>query len=497
MAVLSVTNLNVKNVVSDVSFDIAPGERVGLIGESGSGKTLTALSIMRLISSTGAITLSGHRIDAFDEKTMCTIRGKRVAMVFQEPMTALNPLMKVGKQITEAIMIHSRVPKKLAHAQAEELLEKVELDPQLMRRYPHQLSGGQRQRVLIAMALAHDPELLICDEPTTALDVTSQRAIVDLIVKLVRERGTGLLFITHDLGLVAQTCERVLVMRRGEIVESGAVTDILENPQQDYTKTLLAASILPAAKPAQHSDEVVIRIQDASKSYRNTVAVDHVSLDVHRGERLGIVGGSGSGKTTTLKLIAGLIRPQQGTIEVADSMQMVFQDPMGSLNPRMRIKDIVAETLPTPNPQRVIEVLTEVGLDATDMLDRFPHEFSGGQRQRISIARALAPKPKILLADEPVSALDVSVRKKVLELIDTLVSEHNLSLVFVSHDIQVVRSVCTTVAVMNQGRIVEYGPTAEVLTTPATAYTRSLIDAIPSLNTTTCNARKLSLRGLN
>lgn len=498
MAVLSVADLNVKDVVSGISFDIAPGERVGLIGESGSGKTLTALSIMRLISATGAITLSGHRIDELDEKTMCTIRGKRVAMVFQEPMTALNPLMKVGKQLTEAILIHSRIPKKLARTQAEELLEKVELDPQLMmRRYPHQLSGGQRQRVLIAMALAHDPELLICDEPTTALDVTSQRAIVDLIVKLVRERGTGLLFITHDLGLVAQTCERVLVMRRGEIVESGQVSDILTNPQQDYTKTLLAASVLPAATPAQHSDEVVIRVQDASKSYRGTVAVDHVSLDVHRGERLGIVGGSGSGKTTTLKLIAGLIRPQHGTITVADTMQMVFQDPMGSLNPRMRIKDIVAETLPAPDPQRVIEVLTEVGLDAADMLDRFPHEFSGGQRQRISIARALAPRPKILLADEPVSALDVSVRKKVLELIDTLVSEHSLSLVFVSHDIQVVRSVCTTVAVMNQGRIVEYGPTAEVLTTPATAYTRSLIDAIPSLNAPTCNTGELSLRGLD
>ena len=351
----------------------------------------------------------------------------------------------------------------------------------MANRYPHQLSGGQRQRVLIAMALAHDPELLICDEPTTALDVTSQRAIVELILKLVAERGTGLLFITHDLGLVAQTCERVLVMKDGRVVEEAPVDKLLTAPEQPYTRSLIDASTLPDPRPANRSDEVVITATNLTKKFKSTTAVDDISFTVSRGERLGIVGGSGSGKTTTLKLLAGLTRPTSGTVSMSESMHMVFQDPMGSLNPRMLVRDIIAETLPVPDTERIAEVLTEVGLEP-DMMTRYPHAFSGGQRQRISLARALAPRPAILLADEPVSALDVSVRKRVLNLLDSLVAEHNLTLVFVSHDIGVVRSVCDTIMVMHDGRIVEKGDTAQVLRAPQNAYTQSLIAAVPQLD---------------
>ncbi len=474
---LTVKNLSIGEIVRDISFNIAPGQRVGLIGESGSGKTLTALSIMQLLKSEGEISLSGKRLDQLDEKTLCTIRGKKVAMVFQEPMTALNPLMKVGNQIAEAITIHTRISRRQARAEVAELLTKVELDPHLQNRYPHELSGGQRQRVLIAMALAHDPELLICDEPTTALDVTSQRAIIELIRTLVRERGTGLLFISHDLKLVAHTCEEIMVMRKGTIVETGSAHDILNAPRHEYTQMLLAAAKLPPARPATTSEETRIQLTDVSKTYgHGTQAVAQVDLQVRAGERLGLVGGSGSGKTTTLKMIAGLIRPTTGSIEVNGSMQMIFQDPMGSLNPRMRIKDIVSETLASPDATRVAEVLTEVGLDP-DIMDRFPHQFSGGQRQRISIARALAPRPDILLADEPVSALDVSVRKKILLLLDELVAEHHLTLVFVSHDIGVVASLCSSVAVMLDGRLIEHGSVDSVLQNPQHSYTQALIDA--------------------
>jgi len=338
-----------------------------------------------------------------------------------------------------------------------------------------------KQRLGIAMALAHDPELLICDEPTTALDVTSQRAIVELILKLVAERGTGLLFITHDLGLVAQTCERVLVMKDGRVVEEAPVDKLLTAPEQPYTRSLIDASTLPDPRPANRSDEVVITATNLTKKFKSTTAVDDISFTVSRGERLGIVGGSGSGKTTTLKLLAGLTQPTSGTVSMSESMHMVFQDPMGSLNPRMLVRDIIAETLPIPDNERIAEVLTEVGLEP-DMMTRYPHAFSGGQRQRISLARALAPRPAILLADEPVSALDVSVRKRVLNLLDSLVAEHNLTLVFVSHDIGVVRSVCDTIMVMHDGRIVEKGDTAQVLRAPQNAYTQSLIAAVPQLS---------------
>ena len=311
--------------------------------------------------------------------------------------------------------------------------------------------------------------------------MTSQRAIVELILKLVAERGTGLLFITHDLGLVAQTCERVLVMKDGRVVEEAPVDKLLTAPEQPYTRSLIDASTLPDPRPANRSDEVVITATNLTKKFKSTTAVDDISFTVSRGERLGIVGGSGSGKTTTLKLLAGLTRPTSGTVSMSESMHMVFQDPMGSLNPRMLVRDIIAETLPIPDTERIAEVLTEVGLEP-DMMTRYPHAFSGGQRQRISLARALAPRPAILLADEPVSALDVSVRKRVLNLLDSLVAEHNLTLVFVSHDIGVVRSVCDTIMVMHDGRIVEKGDTAQVLRAPQNAYTQSLIAAVPQLD---------------
>ncbi|MHC9700043.1 ATP-binding cassette domain-containing protein [Corynebacterium diphtheriae] len=480
MTLLNMSNVQIMDVVEALSLSIERGERVGLIGESGSGKTITAMSILRLIPSSGSIVFDGADIQGLSEKQMCALRGKRISMVFQEPMTALDPLMKVGTQISHAIRIHSSVSRAQARKKADALLHSVELDPELRSRYPHELSGGQRQRILIAMALAHDPDLLICDEPTTALDVTSQKAIVDLILRLVAERGTGLLFITHDLGLVARTCERVLVMREGRIIESGTVEDVLKNPREDYTAMLVQASTLAPAPQVALSDDEVLYIDNVTKKYRGTTAVEDVTLTVHRGERLGIVGGSGSGKTTLLKMISGLSSPTSGHINTEGSMRIVFQDPMQSLDPHMSIADIVSEPLGHRDLKAVERALEEVGLDA-GMMNRLPHEFSGGQRQRISIARALVSSPDILLADEPVSALDVSVRAKVLALLDRLVSERQLTMLFVSHDLHVVRSLCTTVAVMREGKIVEYGPTEDVFNNPQHEYTKELIEAIPSL----------------
>lgn len=480
MTLLNMSNVQIMDVVEALSLSIERGERVGLIGESGSGKTITAMSILRLIPSSGSIVFDGTNIQGLSEKQMCVLRGKRISMVFQEPMTALDPLMKVGTQISHAIRIHSSVSRAQARKKADSLLHSVELDPELRSRYPHELSGGQRQRVLIAMALAHDPDLLICDEPTTALDVTSQKAIVDLILRLVAERGTGLLFITHDLGLVARTCERVLVMREGRIIESGTVEDVLKNPREDYTAMLVQASTLAPAPQVPLSSDEVLHIDNVTKKYRGTTAVEDVTLTVHRGERLGIVGGSGSGKTTLLKMISGLSSPTSGHINAEGSIRIVFQDPMQSLDPHMSIADIVSEPLGHRDLKAVERALEEVGLDA-DMMNRLPHEFSGGQRQRISIARALVSSPDILLADEPVSALDVSVRARVLALLDRLVSERQLTMLFVSHDLHVVRSLCTTVAVMREGKIVEYGATEDVFNNPQHEYTKALIEAIPSL----------------
>ncbi|MEZ2120792.1 dipeptide ABC transporter ATP-binding protein [Corynebacterium sp. CCM 9203] len=536
MTLLTVTDLGVdtrrgETLIEQVSFTIDSGERVGLIGESGSGKSLTALSLMGLLpdelSAHGEMTLDGETGNLIDypDRRMRTLRGRRVSMVFQEPMTALNPLMTVGAQIAEVMTHHGTVDSDAAaRDRTLELLADVRItDPErIYSAYPHQLSGGQRQRILIAIALANDPDLLICDEPTTALDVTVQRQIVELILELVARRGTGLLFITHDLALVSGVCERILVMRDGNLVESGTTEHILTDPAHDYTRGLLAASDLDARDPDGHLytvetattgdyrpghvhkaptvppiGDVVLSATGVSRIYvgkrrgflaprRHTEALRDVSLELRRGQRLGIVGGSGSGKTTLLRILAGLESPTTGTVTHAERAQVVFQDPMGSLDPRMRIGAIVEEPLlglglsGEERRTRVAEVLGEVGIGA-DAVNRFPHEFSGGQRQRISIARALSVKPDVLFADEAVSALDVSVRAQVLNLLSDLVADYGLALFFVSHDLSVIRQMCSDVLVLNHGDVVEAGPVDRIWANPQADYTRELLAAVPRL----------------
>jgi peptide/nickel transport system ATP-binding protein len=579
-AALHVQDLSVfageKTLVDSLSFRIAAGERVGLIGESGSGKSITSLAVMGLlpdtVRATGTVRVAGdeRNIVDLDERAAARLRGSEMAMVFQEPMTALNPLMRVGAQIAEAMTIHRTQPTKAAAAaRAVELLADVGLPSpaETAKAYPHQLSGGQRQRVVLAIALANDPALLVADEPTTALDVTVQKQVLDLVLRTVTQRGTGLLFITHDLAVVGETCERVLVMNKGVVVEEGPIDQVFTRPQHPYTRGLLAASDLAATDtdgrlftvatsagyvpgrsvdrmnapdeaqadaaasvpgsvtpgsvtPEPVAPQFVVRASDLSKTYtrgrtslfgapQRVEALRGVTFDIEAGQRFGIVGESGSGKSTLLRMLSGLDRPTSGGIEVvgrdigrargADlaelrkNLQIVFQDPMGSLDPRMRVGDIIAEPLlnaanlesgaSMPKKERgalVAEMLHAVGLPA-DSVDRFPHQFSGGQRQRISIARALVCRPRILVADEPVSALDVSVRAQVLNLLADLVQEYRLTLIFVSHDLGVVRYLCDRVAVMQNGRIVEQGATAEIYDNPANDYTRTLIEATPTI----------------
>lgn len=474
--VLSVSNLQLTTgsttLLDGVCLEIARGERVGLIGESGSGKSLTALSIIGLLPSslqaTGSIAFHQRELLGLSEREMRKLRGKKIAMIFQEPMSALDPLMKISKQIPASATETSR------------LLDEVGLDSSFAARYPHQLSGGQRQRVMIAMALAQNPELLICDEPTTALDATTQAEILLLIEKLVETRGLSLLFITHDLDVVKRMCTKTMVLREGEIVEAGTTTEILSHPQHSYTQQLIRASQLGQSTPDETpSEEIVVDVKELSKVYNKKAAVNNISLDITRGSRWGIVGGSGSGKTTLIKMIAGLTQPTSGTVDVNGSVQMVFQDPQGSLNPRMTVGNIIAEGLPDKRKaaEKVNEVLQAVGL-LPEHASRFPHEFSGGQRQRISIARAIIGKPDILLADEAVSALDVSVRSQILDLLSQLVEDLDLTLIFISHDLGVVRQLCTHVAVMQQGEIVEKGLTEEIWESPRHKYTQKLLSVV-------------------
>jgi len=564
-AALDVQGLSVfagdKTLVDNLSFRIAAGERVGLIGESGSGKSITSLAVMGLlpdtVHATGSVRVAGdeRNIVGLDERAAARLRGSRMAMVFQEPMTALNPLMRVGTQIAEAMTIHRTQPTKAAAAaRALELIADVGLPSpaETAKAYPHQLSGGQRQRVVLAIALANDPALLVADEPTTALDVTVQKQVLDLVLRTVTQRSTGLLFITHDLAVVGETCERVLVMNKGVVVEEGPIDQVFTRPAHPYTRGLLAASDLSAtdadgrlftvatsagyvpgrsidrmnapvtesADAAPSAPQFVVRAAELSKTYtrgrtslfgapQKVEALRGVTFDIEAGQRFGIVGESGSGKSTLLRMLSGLDRPTSGGIEVvgrdigrargADlaelrkNLQIVFQDPMGSLDPRMKVGDIIAEPLlnaanlesGTALAKRergalVAEMLHAVGLPA-DSVDRFPHQFSGGQRQRISIARALVCRPRILVADEPVSALDVSVRAQVLNLLADLVEEYKLTLIFVSHDLGVVRYLCDRVAVMQNGRIVEQGATAEIYDNPANEYTRTLVEATPTI----------------
>ena len=532
-----------RRLVDSLSFSLEPGARLGLIGESGSGKSLTALAIMGLLPGdvrpSGSIMFAGNEIVGAADSTLSQFRSVRMSMVFQEPMTALNPLMTVGKQIERACRAGTREAKRAGRnrlssghsrrerdAKVRELLESVGLPERAYYSYPFELSGGQRQRVLIAMAFANDPELLICDEPTTALDVTVQRSILMLINRLVRENNTALLFITHDLALVANMCDNILVLKDGIPHEYGPTERILQHPRDSYTTMLVQNAHVhevsdehdaqghDASAEQDARDEIsstpsstdpLIQVRHVSQVFDQRqnrfgpssaiTAVDDVTLDIHRGERLGIVGESGSGKTTLLKIMAGLTRPTSGDVRVDGRAitnphdmspygQVVFQDPRGSLDPTMTIGDSLAEPLraqPQPLPRneqrdRIVTVLEQVGLD-TSAIDRFPHHFSGGQRQRISLARALTTHPQILLADEPVSALDVTVRNRVIALLDDLAEDYGLTVVFLSHDLDVVRHICDTVAVMKNGRIVEKGTSDQIYRNPQHEYTKELIRA--------------------
>ena len=507
--------------LSDVSLDVNRGEIVCVVGESGSGKSMTANAVMRLLPhgvaiQGGHIVFDGQDLAAVTEGQMRRIRGARLAMIFQEPMTALNPLRTIGDQIGETFRIHTDMGNADIGRKVLELLTEVKIpDPeQAMRAFPHELSGGQRQRAMIAMALALDPAVLIADEPTTALDVTTQAQILALIRDLQRRKGTAVLFITHDFGVVREIADRVVVMQNGRVVEQGPASQVLDAPSHAYTRQLIAAvPALRAPPPRAISENVVLMLRHVSKTYRKrspfgrttrtTHAVKDVSLALARGSTLGIVGESGSGKSTLARCIVRLVEVDAGAIALdgldlttlsrsqmraeRHRIQMVFQDPFGSLNPRRRAGELVAQGLIARNVPKIEalakaqELFELVGLDRR-AIDRFPHEFSGGQRQRIGLARALALSPQVLVADEPVSALDVSVQAQVLVLLGDLRTKLGLSTVFITHDLRVAAQVCDFVAVMKAGEVVEYGPIGKVFGDPTHAYTRELLDSIPGRN---------------
>ncbi|MBO6896673.1 MAG: ABC transporter ATP-binding protein [Shimia sp.] len=523
MSLLSVQKLSLSigplPILKDVTFSIAPGEIVAVTGESGSGKSMTALAVMQLLpdsaQTTGHIMLRDEELTAQSEKSLCAMRGNCIGMVFQEPMTALNPLHTIGQQVVETIRMHAVMPKAEAEAQAAAMLTRVGLpqDRFPLSRYPHELSGGQRQRVVIAMAIARRPRLLIADEPTTALDVTTQAKILDLLKDLVAEYDMGLLMITHDLAVVADMADRIVVMRKGEVVEQGDTKHLLANMKHPYTKALFEASGHQVDLPsAEDGKAAILSVQDAVRDYalpRTQLfaprayhrAVKGVSFDIHHGERIGLVGESGCGKSTLTRAILGLEPLQDGSITafgapVGPDMpaasriktQVVFQDPYSSFNPRHRVARILTEpfhlvdTPPTGDvlAQVISDVLTDVGLQPSDA-QKYIHEFSGGQRQRIAIARALITKPDLIIFDEAVSALDVSIRAQILDLIAELSRRHNLAYLFISHDLSVVRSVTDRVLVMQNGEIVEQGETETVFTSPKHPYTQTLINAAPLL----------------
>ena len=521
--------------VDSVSFELMPGEVLAIVGESGSGKSVTAQTLIGLTRSpnaeiTGSARLGEQELLSASERELQAVRGARIGMVFQDPMTSFNPVYKIGWQITEAIRAHdSGTSKSAAHQRAVELLDSVGI-PKAAQRvddYPHQFSGGMRQRAMIAMALALEPEILIADEPTTALDVTVQAQILALLERLNRERGLATILITHDLGVVAEIADRVLVMHEGVIVERGELDQIFYSPADPYTRKLLDAVVrLDAAPPlrSRRESEPLLEVTDLVKHFPvkrgllidrevdRVRAVDGVSLSVRQGETLGLVGESGSGKSTLSRAILQLLAPSSGSVrfegrEIAglsrrqmrplrQQMQMVFQDPYASLNPRKRVGQIVGEPLrlqgEASGAERRREVqglLDRVGLSA-EHYDRFPHEFSGGQRQRIGIARALALRPKLIVADEPVSALDVSIRAQILDLLSELQAEFGLTYIFVAHDIGVVRHVSDRIAVMHEGKIVEQGPADQVCERPQDAYTRTLLAAVPIPDPREARARR-------
>ena len=510
--------------VDRISFDLEKGETLALVGESGSGKSVSALSILRLLPypaaehPSGSIRFNGQELLQGSEDELLKVRGNDISMIFQEPMTSLNPLHTVARQIGEVLKIHQGMGDEAARARTLELLDKVGIsDPETrLESYPHQLSGGQRQRVMIAMALANNPDLLIADEPTTALDVTVQAQILELLKELQRETGMAMLLITHDLGIVRHMADHVAVMQKGRIVETGPVGRIFEDPQHDYTRMLLAAE--PKGKPprADASARVVLDAQDLKVWFpikrgflRRVVghvkAVDGVDFTVREGQTLGVVGESGSGKTTLGLAVLRLV-PSQGRIAYAGTgiesynakamrplrkeMQVVFQDPYGSLSPRLSVRQIVEEGLlvldkglgAAEREDRVARALDEVGIDPA-VMDRYPHEFSGGQRQRIAIARAMALEPRFVVLDEPTSALDMSVQAQIVDLLRELQQRHGLAYLFISHDLKVVRALANEVLVMRDGVVVEQGPARSVFEQPRTDYTRALIAAALHLQT--------------
>ncbi|MBP1851944.1 ABC transporter ATP-binding protein [Rhizobium halophytocola] len=533
-----------RSVLRDISLSVSEGETVAIVGESGSGKSVTALSVMGLLPKgtarqDGRILFEGRDLLTLSDREMRAVRGDRIGMIFQEPMTSLNPVFTVADQLTEALLLHRDMSRAEADAEALRLLERVRIPSakSRMKDYPHRLSGGMRQRVMIAMALACRPKLLIADEPTTALDVTIQAQILHLIRELQAEENMGVLFITHDMGVVAEVADRTVVLYRGDVLETGQTTDIFAQPSHAYTRSLLASiprlgSMLDAAQPKRFptvdaetgiaapadevaatvdSDKTVLKVDRLSvrfevpagmgRSGGRVHAVEDVSFDLKSGETLAIVGESGCGKSTTGRAIMGLTKPSSGVITIGGRdihgltgaeerasrrvTQMIFQDPFASLNPRIKIGKAIAEPILAHRlmsrgeaRERVADLLDKVGLSA-DMADRFPHEFSGGQRQRISIARALALNPSVIVADEAVSALDVSVKAQVANLMLDLQQSMKLSFLFISHDMAVVERISHRVAVMYLGEIVEIGPRSQVFSDPQHDYTKRLLAAVP------------------
>lgn len=516
------TEAGEKPLVREISFTLRRGETLAIAGESGSGKSITSLAIMGLLPppavrvTAGSVRLGDTDLTALPEAQMRGLRGARVAMIFQEPMTSLNPVMTIGTQLTEAIRAHTDATRAEARAQALAALQAVRLSQPERRltQYPHELSGGMRQRVMIAMALALRPEVLIADEPTTALDVTVQREVLDLLRDLQRDLGTAIILITHDMGVVAEMADRVIVMKDGAKVEEAATTKLFAHPKAAYTQDLLAAvprmGMGPARDPVADTG-IVASLRDVVVRFglrggvlgritQNVHAVEHVSFDIRRGETFALVGESGCGKSTIAKAMVGLV-PHDGVISVGGQVladldpagqkalrrkvQLVFQDPMAALDPRMTVGRLIAEPLlihqiGTAATQRLraADLMQRVGLQA-DQLDRYPHEFSGGQRQRICIARALALQPDLIIADESVSALDVSVQARVLSLLRALQQEFGIAYLFISHDMAVVENISDRVAVMYLGQIVEMGSRAQVFGNPQHPYTRRLIEAVP------------------
>ena len=504
--------------VDRISFSINRGECVALVGESGSGKSVSALSVLKLLPyptashPSGSIRFKGRDLLPLDENEMRSVRGNDISIIFQEPMTSLNPLHTIEDQIGEALLLHGGLRSKAARVRTLELLTQVGIpDPETrLGAYPHQLSGGQRQRVMIAMALANEPDLLIADEPTTALDVTVQAQILKLLADIRARLGMSLLFITHDLGIVRRIADRVCVMNNGKIVEQGPVEQVFTAPQHDYTRALLAAEPKPDPAPPRPNEPVVMRTDDLKvwfpikrgllrKTVGHVKAVDGVSLAVRKGETLGVVGESGSGKTTLglalLRLISSegpivfLGKPIQGLRfkemrPFRRDMQIVFQDPYGALSPRMSVNDIVAEGLSVHQPSlsaaereaRVVKALTDVGLDP-QVRFRYPHEFSGGQRQRISVARAIVLEPDFVVLDEPTSALDMLFQAQMVDLLRNLQRKRDLTYMFISHDLRVVASLASHLIVMRQGKVVEEGEASTLFKNPKTDYTRALFAA--------------------